>query len=237
MTQPNAPRLPPQAMPTKWFYGRAQERPLSQRQITLLEELYPRVCFNPDKLLPSPLWLEIGFGSGEHLLAQARTHPSIHFIGVEPYLNGLIKVLAGIKTYALTNVSLWRGNGSSLLASLPAQSLEHVFTFFPDPWPKIRHHKRRLISTDFINALHAALCYDGVFHFTSDINTYVNWTLQRLYTHGGFGWPVNFNLTDNSPPWRQTPPGWIPTRYETKALAAGRPCHYFRFKKQPILSV
>ena len=171
-------------------------------------------------------WLEIGFGGSEHLIWQAQHNPDVAVLGAEPFLNGAAKAVAGVDEYGLSNVRVHQGDGREIMDRLPNGSLECLFVLFPDPWPKARHNKRRIITPEFLEDVHRLLGDGGRFRFASDIINYVDWTLTRVRAHGGFTFPAK-KLED----WRTRPDDWPGTRYEAKAIREGRPCHYFEFIK------
>jgi len=216
-------------------FGRAKGKPLSLAQSALMRDVFPSLDIasfivqgkNPLASDISPLWLEVGFGGAEHLLWQAEYNPDVTILGVEPFLNGVAKAVRGVSEKKLTNVKLHRGDARDVLALLPNKSLDRVFVLFPDPWPKIRHHKRRIINADFIDELHRVMRPGGRFRFASDIIHYVDWTLTRLYKHGGFNWPAI-----QKDHWRVRPEDWPSTRYLEKALREGRSGHFFEFVRQ-----
>ncbi len=234
-------KTPKQNQGHKRLYGRAQGRPLSARQTRLVSELLPKISLpspdlpaaSPMRGLPDnkPLWLEIGFGGAEHLLHQARRHNDAHIIGIEPFLNGVAKALAGIEDDDLRNISLYHGDARPIMEAMPAACLSKIFVLFPDPWPKPRHFKRRILSEEFIALIYHLLKPGGEFRFASDIISYVDWTLERVDRfhdeHGdGFIWEP-----DSARDWQDPPQGWPGTRYEAKAFREGRTCHYFEFFK------
>ena len=177
-------------------FGRAKGKPLSPAQAALMDNEFPKLDFGPTvKAGENPLaniegevWLEIGFGGAEHLLWQAEHNPDVTHLGVEPFLNGVAKAVRGIVDKKLGNILLHRGDARDVLKLLPDQSLQRVFVLFPDPWPKARHNKRRIINKDFLADLHRVIKPGGTFRFGSDIIHYVDWTLTRLKRHGGFDW-------------------------------------------------
>ena len=213
-------------------FGRAKGKPLSPAQAGLMRDVFPRFdvadkiseSHNPLAHEPGAHWLEIGFGGAEHLLWQAQTNPDVTILGVEPFLNGVAKAVKGIADKKLSNVRLHRGDARDVLALLPDGSLERVFVLFPDPWPKVRHHKRRIINEQFIIDLHRVIKPGGRFRFASDIIHYVDWTLMRMKAHGGFDWTAK-SRSD----WRVRPDDWPSTRYLEKALREGRSGHFFEF--------
>jgi tRNA (guanine-N7-)-methyltransferase len=218
-------------------YGRRKARPLSGRKEQLLGELLPRLRLDLRKPAPSPLtqlfdapmrevWLEIGFGSGEHLLAQAEHHPEIGFIGAEPFINGVASLLGAIETHKLTTVRIHDGDAREVLPWLPSDSIGAAFILFPDPWPKKRQQKRRLVSQETIAELARSLRPGGVLRFASDDADYAAEALFHVSHSGAFEWQAE--CADD---WRIRPPDWPESRYERKALAAGRKPVYFGFTK------
>jgi tRNA (guanine-N7-)-methyltransferase len=222
------------------LYGRRRGRPLRPGRRRLLEELLPQIAvalpptgerLDPDALFaqrPEALWLEIGFGSGEHLAWQAARHPGVGFLGAEVFVNGVAALLRRIDEHGLENVRVLQGDGRALLDVLPAACLERVFILFPDPWPKARHHKRRLIRRETLSRL-ATLMADGAeLRLATDDPDYQRWILERATTHPAFAW-----LAEGPADWRARPADWPPTRYEQKAIAQGRQPLFLRFRRRP----
>lgn len=209
-------------------FGRTRGKALSPYQARLMAELYPKISIGPDPLAGleafDAIWFEVGFGGAEHLIWQAQNNPKIACLGVEPFLNGVSKAVRGVDERGLKNIRVLQGDARDVLAALPDQSLSRLFVLFPDPWPKARHNKRRIINSAFIKQLHRVLKPGSEFRFASDIIHYVDWALWRVKSHGGFEMPH----IDNAD-WRSRPDDWPETRYEAKAIREGRPCHYFRF--------
>jgi tRNA (guanine-N7-)-methyltransferase len=168
-------------------------------------------------------WLEIGFGGGEHLAHQAELHADISFIGAEPFVNGVAKMLALVEEKNLSNVKIHDADARPLLEALPEASFERIYLLYPDPWPKARHKKRRFVSQENLAHFHRVLKPDGLFHFASDIEDYVGWTREHVAAHGGFA-----EEGDASEPYED----WIETRYEAKALREGRGSSYLRFRRR-----
>jgi len=173
------------------------------------------------------IWLEVGFGAGEHLLAQAKAHPGIGFIGVEPYLNGMASLLDGLEAKCLTNVRLLMGDARDLLDVLGPASLGRAFLLFPDPWPKKRHYKRRFVARPTLDRLALALKDGAEFRVATDMDAYCAWTLAHLTDHPAFDW-----CAEAPEDWRVRPDDWPPTRYEQKARRAGRQCVYLTFRRK-----
>lgn len=157
--------------------------------------------------------LEIGFGGGEHLVAQATAHPASRFIGVEPFLNGVASCLRHIEDANAQNIRLHNGDARDVIARLPDASLDMVFILFPDPWPKARHHKRRLIQADFLSELARVMKPGAELRFATDWANYASWTLEQVTRDARFTW-----LAEQAADWRKAWPGHVPTRYEQKKL-------------------
>ena len=172
------------------------------------------------------IWLEIGFGGGEHLLAEAAARPDIGFIGCEPFVNGVAKLLAGIEEQRLSNVRIHSGDAGALIAAMPANFVSRVFCLYPDPWPKRRHNKRRIVSPGLIDELSRVLRPGGELRFASDIDDYCGWALRRLLDAPHFRW-----LARQSRDWREPWPEWRSTRYEAKAQREGRTSSYLTFQR------
>jgi len=171
------------------------------------------------------VWLEIGFGGGEHLAHQAALHPEVSFIGAEPFVNGVAKLLALIEELGLGNIGIHGADARYLLEAQPEASLERVYLLYPDPWPKTRHVQRRFVSAETIAQIHRLLKPDGAFLFASDIAAYVKWTRRFVAAHGGFREEGDAAVAYEN---------WIETRYEAKARREGRSSAYLRFCKSSI---
>jgi tRNA (guanine-N7-)-methyltransferase len=218
-------------------YGRRRGRAPSARQAALWQNALPRVALDLSQPVPARLgelfappaadvWLEIGFGGGEHLLWQARHNPSIGVIGCEPFHDGVIKVLSGIEEERLANVRLHADDARPLLRRLSAASIGRVFILFPDPWPKARHHKRRLVSAATLGELARVMRPGAELRIATDDAQYARWMLLTVVGQPNFAWTAT-----GPADWRQRPCDWPPTRYEQKAQKAGRRCYYFCFRR------
>jgi tRNA (guanine-N7-)-methyltransferase len=218
------------------FFGRRKGKKLRPGQRTALEMALPRLLIDltdqpPDDLstlFGGPMRafrLEIGFGGGEHLLHEAKEHPDVGYIGVEPFENGMAKAVTAILRDAIGNVRLFDQDAAILLDWLPADSLERIDLLYPDPWPKKRHWKRRFVNA--ANLARAARCLrpGGTFRFATDIESYVEWTLEE------FAKSPRLALTDPVGDRAKAWPGWPGTRYEAKAIREGRKPTYLTFKK------
>jgi tRNA (guanine-N7-)-methyltransferase len=207
-------------VPALRTYGRIRSRSLKPRQARLMDELLPTIAvpatpFDPRELLPdaSQVWLEAGFGAGEHLTGQAGRHPDALFLGAEPFVNGLGACLAHVDSGRLHNVRLHAGDVRTLMALLPDASIDGLYILFPDPWPKARHKKRRLIQSDFIAEAARLLRPGAPLRFVTDWADYANWTLERLLASAHFRWTA-----ERAADWREPWPDHLTTRYETKRL-------------------
>ena len=201
-------------------YGRLKSRPIKPRQAALMDTLLPEIRapqepFEPRALMAgaTEAWLEIGFGGGEHLAAQAARRPDVLFIGAEPFQNGVASALRHIDEAALRNVRVHDGDARELLARIPDASLERIFVLFPDPWQKARHHKRRLLQRDTAAELARVLTVGGRLRFASDWANYVDWSLEILNATPGLAWTAEQALD-----WRTPPADHVTTRYEEKRL-------------------
>ena len=219
------------------FFGRRKGHKLRAHQADLIEHLLPHLAldiqtpFPPDLsgLFDPPLAetrLEIGFGGGEHLLAEARAHSATGFVGCEPYVNGMAKILTQIEAHNVGNIRLFAGDAADLLAWLPPRSLSRIDLIHPDPWPKRRHWKRRFVQDATIAAMARVLQRDGEFRFVSDIDDYCAWTLAHLLRSRDFTWTA-----ERASDWRLPWPTYTMTRYGQKAAREGRVAAYLRFRK------
>jgi tRNA (guanine-N7-)-methyltransferase len=171
-------------------------------------------------------WLEIGFGGGEHMAEQAARRPDVLILGAEPFLNGVASAVRHVEERSLANVRLLQGDARALLAVLPDASLTRIFVMFPDPWPKTRHHKRRLIQDDVIAQMARALVPGGGVRFATDWAEYVDWTLERFLRAPHFAWSA-----ERADDWRTPPADHVTTRYETKRLGDCDPV-FLDFERQ-----
>ena len=207
------------------LYGRAKGKPLTEHQSGLMETEYPRMSVG-DELPEGPLWMEIGFGAAHHLLHLAETNPGVTVIGAEPFLNGVAKAVAGAVERDIGNLRLHHGDAREVLAKLPDASLDRLFVLFPDPWPKARHHKRRLIQEDTISEFARVVRPGGTWRFASDIISYVDWVLVRVDREPEFAWEP-----ENAESFLRRPGDSVETHYMRKALREGRVPHWFDFKR------
>jgi tRNA (guanine-N7-)-methyltransferase len=220
------------------FFGRRKGHQLKRHQGELMETLLPQLAVDlatpkdPAALFPAAgrienLWLEIGFGGGEHLAAHALARPDTGFVGCEPFLNGMAKALALVETHALKNVRLHFGDAMDLLRWLPDASLSGVDLLYPDPWPKVRHWKRRFVQDDSVAEIARVLKPGTVFRVATDIPHYAAWTLERVLRAPDLVWTA-----ERADDWRLSWAGWTQTRYEAKALREGRTPAYFIFRRR-----
>jgi tRNA (guanine-N7-)-methyltransferase len=207
------------ASPLRTF-GRTKSRTLKPRQARLLQELLPRLAlpetpFDPRASAPdaAEVWLEAGFGGGEHLVGQAALRPDVLLLGAEPFLNGQATALARIEDLGLVNVRLHGGDVRALMARLPEASLERMFVLFPDPWPKSRHHKRRLIEPGFVAETARLLKPGGRLRLATDWADYADWSLLQFARSPAFRWTA-----ERADDWRRPPADHVTTRYQAKRL-------------------
>ena len=208
------------AHPPLRSYGRLKTRTIKPRQAALMETLLPRLRppatpFDPQTLMPGApeAWLEIGFGGGEHMAAQAARRPDVLILGAEPFQNGVASALRHIDEQTLTNVRVHDGDARELMALMPDASLTRIFVLFPDPWPKARHNKRRIVQAQTVAEFARLLKPGGQLRFVSDWAAYVDWSLLRLAANPALRWTA-----ERANDWRAPPTDHITTRYEEKRL-------------------
>lgn len=218
-------------------FGRRRSRKLSPRQSELLDAGLQRCALDVSKPAPNNLtelfqnpiravWLEIGFGGGEHLLWQAQQNPDVGFIACEPFIDGVVKVMDGATSSSLENIRIHADDAREVLPWLPPSSIARAFILFPDPWPKKRHRKRRLVSNDLLRALARLIPPDGELRLATDIPDYVRDMLAAVRAEQSFRW-----LARCPSDWRKRPVDWPSTRYEQKAIREGRRPYFLRFKR------
>lgn len=229
---------------TPWrnFYGRRHGKTLRKGQkellTTRLAELAPKGVGweeNPDRnpidlkaLFPGAreIWLEIGFGGGEHMLAMAAAHPGIGIIGCEVYINGVAMLLSGIERAGVHNLMIHPGDARELMDVMSGESVTQVFLLYPDPWPKKRHHKRRFVNPENLDQLVRIMAPGAALRIATDIGDYARHVIEALSRDRRFVW-----LADRPADWRAPWEGWPGTRYEAKAVREGRKGHYLSFRR------
>ena len=222
------------------LYGRKQDKPLKPRQQQLMEELLPVLSISAEEVrnkgladlgpAPGEIWLELGFGGGEHLAWQAAANPAVTLIGAEPFINGVAKLLAQIEDEQLENIRILHGDGRPLLEALPDQCLSRLFILHPDPWPKKRHFKRRIVSPVLLAEAARLMKPGSLLRIASDIPDYIRWSLMQVQQHNrrtpDFRW-----LAQTCRDWQIRPDDWPQTRYEAKAIREGRTPCYLQFER------
>jgi tRNA (guanine-N7-)-methyltransferase len=228
---PDHAAVTPDRPPARAFFGRRKGHKLRPRQAQLIDTLLPRLALDLSRPAPADLRalfplpvadiaLEIGFGGGESMVAQACERPDTGVLGVEPFVNGMTKALAAIESKGLNNIRLHFEDATSLVAWLPDTSLCRIELIHPDPWPKRRHWKRRFIQDEMVAQFGRILRPGGEFRFVTDVADYASWTLVRLLRSAAFEWTAR-----TADDWRQAWPGFTRTRYHTKAAREQRaPC-------------
>lgn len=200
-------------------FGRNRGRSLRPYQQQLVDELLPTLT--PHGSEPkegyTSLALEIGFGGGEHLLAQAAYNPDTLFIGCEPFINGVAKCLAGIDQQKLKNIRLFTRDARELILAMPDACVDSVFILFPDPWPKARHNKRRLVSTETLHMIARIHKPGGRLLIATDHIDYSEWIFEVLLKHSDYYWTAKEQAD-----WKNPPPDWTETKYQRKTMEEGR---------------
>jgi len=235
-----APKTHPDGTPWRNFYGRRHGKTLNQAQKDYLDEDLaalspgPVSCkANPDRqpldlrarFGARPVWLEIGFGGGEHLVHQAALHPEVAIIGAEPFINGVAMLLGKIRKAGVANLAVHPGDARDLMDVLPEGSIAKAFLNYPDPWPKSRHHRRRFVTPEHLDPLARVMVPGAELRIATDIPDYVRQALQEL-PKAGFE-----RLAEGPEDWRHPWDDWLSTRYEQKALREGRVPHYLTFRR------
>ena len=221
------------------WYGRRIGKPLRKIRKRLYEELLPTIRLDPllnniptdlRTLFPYPVhevWLEIGFGGGEHLAEQAERNPNVGIIGCEPFVNGVASLMKHLDGNGVANVRVYDDDVRHLLELLAPESVARIFILFPDPWPKSRHHRRRIVKYETILQFAYILKIGGELLFASDHQGYVSWALRYLLKNDDLSW-----IARRPGDWRFPPPDWVKTRYEQKAKAKGNAPAYLRFERK-----
>jgi tRNA (guanine-N7-)-methyltransferase len=222
---------------TEAFFGRRRGKAIRPQQAAALEAGFKTYLL--DLAAPPPadlsglfgtkissVRLEIGFGGGEHLLHTAGADPHTGFIGVEPFVNGMAKMMTAVARTPLANLRVYDDDATQLLDWLPPVSLDGIDLLYPDPWPKKKHWKRRFVSPVNLDRFCRVLKPGGTFRFASDIDSYINWTLLHCRAHGAFDWQAG-----DARDWHSPYAGWPGTRYEAKALREGRRPAYLTFRR------
>ncbi|MGF1502395.1 MAG: tRNA (guanosine(46)-N7)-methyltransferase TrmB [Paracoccaceae bacterium] len=228
--------------PWRNFHGRRHGKKLRAGHERLLETKLaalapPGVSWaeNPDRraidlagLFPGArrVWLEIGFGGGEHMVAEAAAHPEVGILGCEAFVNGVAMLLSAIERAGVSNLRVHPGDARDMLDVLPAGAIARVYLLYPDPWPKKRHWKRRFVNAGNLDALARVMAPGAELRVATDIEDYVRHSLEAVAVHGRFRWTA-----ERPRDWREPWPGWPSTRYEQKALREGRRPHYLIFRR------
>ena len=227
--------------PHRNFYGRRKGKHLKASQERYVEEDLSRLSpgpvgwdVNPARAPLDlaalfggrPVWLEIGFGGGEHMVHQAARNPDVGLIGCEPYINGVAMLLGKIRRAGVDNLRVYPGDARDLFDVLPEASIDRAFLLYPDPWPKARHHRRRFVTPEHLEPLARVVRPGAELRVATDIPDYVRQTLEQVPRHG-FSWTAQ-----RAQDWRAPWDDWVSTRYEQKALREGRVPHYLSFRRQ-----
>lgn len=230
------------AAPRRLIFGRRRGRKLSPTRESTFGDWLPRlsitlpapgVTLDPASLFAKPMkayWVEVGFGDGGHLFALAEQHPEIGFLGVEPYEHGVAKlvmrVAEKVEVGGADNIRILTDDARLLLKALPDASVQRGFTLFPDPWPKKRHQWRRIVNTDTLADWARLIAPGDELRVATDVPDYQRWMLRHILAEPRFDWQA-----ETSRDWLQRPADWPPSKYEQKAIAAGRTPHYYRLRR------
>jgi tRNA (guanine-N7-)-methyltransferase len=229
----------PAMEPAAWsgLHGRRKGKALRAQQADLVATLLPQLALDLSKPLSDPqglfaapvsdIWLEIGFGGGEHLIDEARRNPECGFIGCEPFVNGMAKALSAIADGVMSNIRLHCDDATDVIAALPPACLGGAYLLYPDPWPKWRQRKRRFLTDAKLAALARVMRAGAELRFATDIDDNAGWTLARVLRSPDFDWSPT-----SASAWQKPWAHWAGTRYEAKALAAGRRPAYLTFTRR-----
>lgn len=226
--------------PTKRVYGRRLGRPLNKERAGVLDMVLPHLeipaafltekgDLSPEALFGAPLpalWLEIGFGNGEHIIGLMEQHPDWGFIGAEPFINGMAALLKSLRNMPQNKIRVLMDDAMLAVNSLIDNSLDGIYVLNPDPWPKKRHHKRRIVSQKNLNAFARTLKPGGLLVMSTDVPDLAEWMVTQASMHPAFEWTA-----ESAADWRNPPPGWIKTRYEVKRAKGADKMAYLVFKK------
>ena len=208
-------------------FGRRKGRILPPHKQNLVDNLLPTLKPPSQWEQSKQVWLEIGFGAGEHLFSLAQHYPERHIIGAEPYLNGIAKLLSQLDKTPLDNLSIIPDDVRPWLKALPTASLAGVYILFPDPWPKNRHHKKRIINTALLDLIAEKLTTNGILRIATDHVDYSAWMMEHLLPHPAFEWQAKSNAD-----WHEPFKDWQQTRYQQKTTAQGRLPIFLEFLKR-----
>lgn len=221
------------------LHGRRRGKKLTAYHTHLIEASLPRLALDLSRKIenakalfacqPEEIWLEIGFGGGEHLTSLAKQNPQIGFIGCEAFHNGVAKALALIEEQSIENIRLFEGDAGLVIDALPGDCLKGIYLLYPDPWPKRRQYKRRFLSDGMLKRLARVIKPGGELRFATDIDHNAGWTLARILRSPDFRWNAR-----NPENWQRPWDGWERTRYETKAVIEGRKPAYFIFERRSV---
>lgn len=231
--------MTPDTDPSKRIlYGRRKGRRLRSSQRRLLAENlagkaleFDQKIDDPARLFDPPVakvWLEIGFGAGEHLAAQAQANPDIGLIGCEPFMNGVAQLLGKLERGRINNVRIVADDARPVIDALPEASIDRCFILFPDPWPKRRHNRRRIVSPETLRGIARILVDEGRLRLATDHTDYLRWMLFHTLDDTSFEWCAR-----GPDDWRRRPPDWPQTRYEEKAAARNVKSTFLEFRRRP----
>jgi len=217
--------------PARWIPSTARVggTGVTPHQKHLLKTYLSTITCDPATIASAvaPVHLEIGFGAGEFMVAEAQARRDVLYIGCESYIRGVGRALSAIEKADVNNIRLWTKDARELLPQLPEACLDHVNLLFPDPWPKVRHHKRRIVSMAFLDLLARVMKPDGTLLMATDIPHYAAWMLERTLAHEAFHWQAE-SIADI----RTKPQGWVTTRYQQKAIEEGRDTAYLQVQRR-----
>lgn len=204
-------------------FGRMRGRKLRVTKQGLMADILPKYTLAMPPVVEKETWLEIGFGQGEHLAMQAKRNPDVQLIGCEPFVNGIGELLRQIEQEHLDNIRIHTHDAREVMKALPNASLSRAFILFPDPWPKARHHKRRIIQQELLADMARILKPGGSLLIATDHEDYLTWILERIQAQSDFIWTAQCKAD-----WAEPPIDWVTTKYQAKAIREGRKPHWLK---------
>lgn len=202
-------------------YGIDVEKVIQSKDILSVSEILDEACSGKE------IWLEVGFGNGEHILTQAMRNPDVLFIGCEPFINGIAALAKDIVEQDVKNIRIWNDDAHFLIEKMPDDCISRAFVLFPDPWPKAKHAKRRFIRQETLGIFSRIMKSGAILRMATDVEDLAQWMLEQAREHPDFQW-----CKESQTDWNKPPEDWVQTRYQTKGFEAGRQSHYIFFERK-----
>lgn len=206
-------------------FGRINGRSCGKKVSYALDELLPKYLFDPEEIdINACNYLEIGFGYGESFAKRALTDKNVNYIGCETYSKGVANLIDSIEKDSIKNIEIFNGDARILLENIPDHSIDKIFILYPDPWPKKRHNKRRIINEKFLELIHKKLKKYGILFFTTDVTDYADWVIEKVRNSNLF--IADFSSLSEV---KTEPQWWVKTKYQEKAIKELRDSYFIEF--------